>query len=107
MKCNDLGIRLFKIGCPWPISRAELREFAKGLELIIVVEEKRSLIEVQVREELYGIANPPVVIGKRDEQEEWLFPVKGALDPNDIAIASASACCGAATSRRSPTRCRG
>ena len=87
VKCNDLGIRLFKIGCPWPISRAELRDFAKGLELIIVVEEKRSLIEVQVREELYGIANPPVVIGKRDEKEEWLFPVKGALDPHDIAIA--------------------
>jgi indolepyruvate ferredoxin oxidoreductase len=87
VKCNDLGIRLFKIGCPWPISRAELRDFAKGLELIIVVEEKRSLIEVQVREELYGIPNPPVVIGKRDEKEEWLFPVKGALDPHDIAIA--------------------
>src|SRR4051795_5354592 len=87
VKCNDLGIRLFKIGCPWPISRAELRDFAKGLELIIVVEEKRSLIEVQVREELYGIANPPVVVGKRDEKDEWLFPVKGALDPHDIAIA--------------------
>ncbi|MFL5206293.1 MAG: indolepyruvate ferredoxin oxidoreductase family protein, partial [Microvirga sp.] len=87
VKCNDLGIRLLKIGCPWPISRAELRDFAKGLELIIVVEEKRSLIEVQVREELYGIANPPVVVGKRDEKEEWLFPVKGALDPHDIAIA--------------------
>jgi indolepyruvate ferredoxin oxidoreductase len=87
VKCNDLGIRLLKIGCPWPISRAELRDFAKGLELIIVVEEKRSLIEVQVREELYGIANPPVVVGKRDEKDEWLFPVKGALDPHDIAIA--------------------
>ena len=87
VKCNDLGIRLFKIGCPWPISRAELRDFAKGLELIIVVEEKRSLIEVQVREELYGIPNPPIVIGKRDEKEDWLFPVKGALDPHDIAIA--------------------
>src|ERR1700742_2810533 len=82
VKCNDLGIRLFKIGCPWPISRAELRDFAKGLGLIIVVEEKRSLIEVQGREELYGIANPPMVIGKRNEKDEWLFPVKGALDPH-------------------------
>ncbi|MBV8790684.1 MAG: indolepyruvate ferredoxin oxidoreductase family protein, partial [Pseudolabrys sp.] len=50
------------------------------------VEEKRSLIEVQVREELYGTANQPVCIGKKDEQGNWLFPVKGALDPNDIAI---------------------
>jgi indolepyruvate ferredoxin oxidoreductase len=87
VKCNDLGIKLYKVACPWPISRRELKEFAEGLDLIIVVEEKRSLIEVQVREELYGTANQPVVIGKRDEQENWLFPVKGALEPNDIAVA--------------------
>ncbi|MCZ7660078.1 MAG: indolepyruvate ferredoxin oxidoreductase family protein [Xanthobacteraceae bacterium] len=86
VKCNDLGIRLYKVGCPWPLSQRELKEFADGLDLMIVVEEKRSLIEVQVREELYGTANQPVCIGKRDEQGNWLFPVKGALDPNDIAI---------------------
>jgi indolepyruvate ferredoxin oxidoreductase len=86
VKCNDLGIRLYKVACPWPLSQRELKEFAEGLELIIVVEEKRSLIEVQVREELYGTANQPVCIGKKDEQGNWLFPVKGALDPNDIAI---------------------
>jgi indolepyruvate ferredoxin oxidoreductase len=86
VKCNDLGIRLYKIGCPWPISQRDLKEFAQGLELIIVIEEKRSLIEVQVREELYGTANQPVCIGKKDEQGNWLFPVKGALDPNEVAI---------------------
>ena len=87
VKANELGIRLFKIGCPWPMDPGELKDFAKGLDLIIVVEEKRSLIEVQVREELYGTENQPVVIGKRNEQGDWLFPAKGALDPNDIAIA--------------------
>src|SRR5690242_5171502 len=86
LKCNDLGLRLFKIACVWPIGRQELADFAQGLDLIIVVEEKRSLIEVQVREELYGTANQPVCIGKKDENGNWLFPVKGALDPNDIAI---------------------
>jgi indolepyruvate ferredoxin oxidoreductase len=86
VKCNDLGLRLYKIGCPWPISRQDLTDFAAGLDLIIAVEEKRSLIEVQVREELYGTANQPVCIGKKDEKGNWLFPVKGALDPNDIAI---------------------
>ncbi len=86
VKCNDLGLRLYKVGCPWPLSRQELVEFAQGLDLIIVVEEKRSLIEVQVREELYGTANQPVCIGKKDEQGNWLFPVKGALDPNDVAV---------------------
>ena len=86
VKCNDFGLRIHKIACPWPISRQELKDFATGLDLIIVVEEKRSLIEVQVREELYGTANQPICIGKKDEQGNWLFPVKGALDPNDVAI---------------------
>src|SRR6202012_5889440 len=53
VKCNALGIRLYKVGCSWPLSQRELLEFSRRLDLIIVVEEKRSLIEVQVREELY------------------------------------------------------
>jgi indolepyruvate ferredoxin oxidoreductase len=86
VKCNALGLRLFKAGCPWPLSQRELKDFAQGLDLIIVVEEKRSLLEVQVREELYGTANQPLCIGKKDEHGNWLFPVKGALDPNEVAI---------------------
>ena len=86
VKANGMGLRLYKIACPWPIAQRELLDFAQGLDLIIVVEEKRSLIEVQVREELYGSANQPTCIGKKDETGNWLFPVKGALDPNDIAI---------------------
>src|SRR5437899_1036365 len=86
VKCNDFGIRVYKVACPWPLSQRELKEFADGLDLIIVVEEKRSLIEVQVREGLYGTANQPACIGKKDERGNWLFPVKGALDPNDVAI---------------------
>ena len=77
VKCNDLGMRLYKIACPWPISRQDLKEFAEGLELIIVVEEKRSLIEVQVREELYGTANQPVCIGKKDEQRQLAVSGQG------------------------------
>ena len=86
VKANDMGLRLYKVACPWPLSQRELVAFAQGLDMIIVVEEKRSLIEVQVREELYGTANQPICIGKKDEKGDWLFPVKGALDPNDIAI---------------------
>ncbi len=87
VKANDLGLRLYKIAAPWPIEPQGLREFARGLDLIIVVEEKRSLIEVQLREELYAAPHQPLCIGKKDERGEWLFPVKGALDANDIAIA--------------------
>ncbi|MEO1199666.1 MAG: indolepyruvate ferredoxin oxidoreductase family protein, partial [Pseudomonadota bacterium] len=87
VKAADFGIRLFKVGCPWPLPRDELVDFANGLERILVVEEKRSLIEVQVREELYGSGHYPIVEGKFDADRDWLFPVKGALDSNDIAVA--------------------
>jgi len=87
VKANAMGLRLYKIACPWPLDPQGLIDFARGLDMVIVVEEKRSLIEVQVREELYGTAVQPQVVGKKDERGEWLFPVKGALDPNDIAIA--------------------
>jgi indolepyruvate ferredoxin oxidoreductase len=86
-RSRRLGLRLFKVAAPWPLDYEHIREFAEGLELIVVVEEKRSLLEVQVREHLYGTANQPVVVGKRDERGQWLFPAKAALDPNDIAIA--------------------
>ncbi|MBM6594907.1 indolepyruvate ferredoxin oxidoreductase family protein [Microvirga pudoricolor] len=86
VKANDMGLRLYKVACPWPLSQAELVDFARGLDMVIVVEEKRSLIEVQLREELYGTTDQPLCIGKKDETGKWLFPVKGALDPNDIAI---------------------
>ncbi|MCC0029287.1 MAG: indolepyruvate ferredoxin oxidoreductase family protein [Brucellaceae bacterium] len=84
---NRIGLRLFKVACPWPLDLEHIKEFARGLDTIIVVEEKRSLIEVQVREDLYGTAMQPTVVGKHDERGDWLFPIKGALDPNDIAIA--------------------
>src|SRR4029079_8734057 len=86
VRANDLGLRIYKVACPYPLRRRELAELADGLELIIVVEEKRSLVEVQVREELYGTVNQPTCIGKKDERGDWLFPQKGALDPNEIAI---------------------
>ena len=86
-KAANIGIRLFKIGCPWPLEPTGVRDFAKGLDEIIVVEEKRSLVESQIKEQLYGVKDAPVVVGKRDEKERTLFTAKGALDSNDIAIA--------------------
>ena len=86
-RANQIGIRLFKVGAPWPLDYEHIRDFARGLDMIVVVEEKRSLLETQVRENLYGRAEQPVVVGKKDERDQWLFPAKGSLDPNDIAIA--------------------
>ena len=86
-RANQIGVRLYKVACPWPFDLADMTEFVDGLDMVIVVEEKRSLLESQLREALYGTARQPVVVGKRDERGDWLFPVKGALDPNDIAVA--------------------
>jgi len=86
-RANQIGVRLFKVACPWPFDLEDMAAFVDGLDMVIVVEEKRSLLESQLREALYGTARQPVVVGKRDERGDWLFPVKGALDPNDIAVA--------------------
>jgi indolepyruvate ferredoxin oxidoreductase len=83
--CNGLGLRLLKLGCAWPLLRDEIVTFARGLDLIIVVEEKESLVEAQIRALLYGTANQPVIVGKKDEEERSLFPAKGALDVSAIA----------------------
>lgn len=86
IKAEELGIRLLKIAAPWPLVPRTIAEFAQGLEKIIVVEEKRGLIEPQLREILYNRNGPPI-IGKNDEEGATLFPVRGALDPNMIALA--------------------
>ena len=83
----DLGLRLYKVAVPWPLEPDGVRRFADGLDLIIVVEEKRSLIESQMKEILYGTANAPQIVGKRNEAGETLFQTKGSLDSNDIATA--------------------
>ncbi len=83
----DFGIKVLKLACTWPVEPSTVRHFAERLEKIIVVEEKRGLIEGQVKEILYGMRNQPAVVGKRDEAGAWLLPSKGALDANRIAIA--------------------
>ena len=59
-----LGLRLLKVGMVWPLDPVIVRDFAQGLELIIVVEEKRPLLEDQIRSILYGEARAPRVVGK-------------------------------------------
>ncbi len=80
--CRQLGIRLHKVGVVWPLEAQGTREFAKGLREILVVEEKRQVIEYQIKEELYNWRNDvrPIVIGKFNDAEgdlsggEWSQP---------------------------------
>ncbi|HKQ95680.1 MAG TPA: indolepyruvate ferredoxin oxidoreductase family protein, partial [Aestuariivirgaceae bacterium] len=85
-----LGVRVLKLGMVWPVDPLIMERFAKGLELIIVVEEKRSLIETHVKEQLYNTTSAPFVIGKKDEKGEDLFPAFGTLEPHRIALAIAT-----------------
>jgi indolepyruvate ferredoxin oxidoreductase len=91
LKANQLGIRLYKVGMTWPLEPRGLEAFSKGLDLVLVVEEKRSLLETQIKEQLYdglhrAAGKVPLVLGKKDEFDKVLFPAKYALDPSDIAI---------------------
>jgi indolepyruvate ferredoxin oxidoreductase len=91
VRANQLGIRVYKVGMTWPLEPQGVLKFASGLDTILVIEEKRSLIETQIKEQLYDLIRKepgklPLVLGKKDEFNEVLFPAKYALDPSDIAI---------------------
>ncbi|MFT5507066.1 MAG: indolepyruvate ferredoxin oxidoreductase [Hyphomicrobiaceae bacterium] len=84
--CNEQGIRILKIGMPWPLDPQIVKRFAKDLDMIIVVEEKRALIEAQIKELLFNTDLRPVVIGKKNEHGNTLFQEKGALEATQIGI---------------------
>lgn len=86
---SKLGVRLYKVAVVWPLEPEGIAEFADGLDQIIVVEEKRSLIETQLKEQLYGKRGAPGIVGKRDERDAMLFAAHGSLEPVQIAIALA------------------
>ncbi len=87
----QVGIRLFKVAMPWPLEPDGIREFSRGLEEILVVEEKRQVVEYQLKEHLYNWDTNvrPRVIGKFDEKGEWLHPRGQWLLPakGDFSIA--------------------
>jgi indolepyruvate ferredoxin oxidoreductase len=72
----ELGIRLFKVAMPWPLEPDGVREFARGLDEVLVVEEKRQVVEYQLKEQLYNWREDvrPRVIGKFDDKGEWVHP---------------------------------
>ncbi|MGI9154306.1 MAG: indolepyruvate ferredoxin oxidoreductase family protein, partial [Rubrivivax sp.] len=104
--CRALGIRVHKVNVVWPLEATATREFARGLQEILVVEEKRQVIEYQLKEELYNWRDDvrPNVLGKFDEPEgdlsggewsqpnpssRWLLRAKADLTPAIVAQAVA------------------
>jgi indolepyruvate ferredoxin oxidoreductase len=81
------GIRMLRIGKPYPLGRGRLEEFAHGLTDILVVEEKTEFVESQVRDLLYSASSAPRVLGKRGADGRALIPATGALTADRLTSA--------------------
>jgi indolepyruvate ferredoxin oxidoreductase len=87
----EIGLRVHKVGMSWPLEPLGTHEFAQGLEEILVVEEKRSIIEDQLTGQLYNwpVSQRPRVFGEFDEEGRDLLPNLGELTPAMVARAIA------------------
>ncbi len=85
--CAQVGLRVLKVGMSWPLEPVSVHEFAEGLDEILVVEEKRSIIEDQLTGQLYNwpVGKRPRVVGEFDEQGASLLPNLAELTPAMIA----------------------
>jgi indolepyruvate ferredoxin oxidoreductase len=80
------GVRLLQLAMVHPVDRDVVREFARGLDDVLVVEEKRSFIESQVRDALYDLPDRPRVLGKHGADGAPLVPVDGELDADRLIV---------------------
>ena len=81
------GIRILKMGMLFPMEPTIVREFAQGLEEIFVIEEKRPFLEMFAKNVLYGMSNPPRIVGKFDEEDSELLPHYGEFEADTIGRA--------------------
>jgi len=88
----QIGLRVFKVGMSWPLEPTSTHEFAQGLEEILVVEEKRSIIQDQLTGQLYNnpVTSRPRVIGEFDQHGKDLLTNLGELSPATVALAITS-----------------
>ena len=93
-QADAAGLRLLKLGVTWPLEPQCIHDFARGLERVLVVEEKRPLIEMQLKDQLYNWhkSGRPFVIGKYAGEgqwgglgDHWLLPSLSELNPVMIA----------------------
>lgn len=91
-QAERLGLRLLKIGMSWPLDGQVVRQFSRGLEEVIVIEERRDLMEHQVKTILYDLPDSqrPRIVGKRDDRGQVLLRDTLDLDAAQIALAIAA-----------------
>ncbi len=83
------GLRLVKLGMPWPLEHEHVRELLDGVEQVLVVEDKLAFVESQVKEALYRTPDAPEVLGKHDADGRSLLSERSTLGADDIARALA------------------
>ena len=82
---NSAGIRVLKLGATFPVDAPMINKFSEGLDEIFVIEEKRSFIEMLIKEEMFNYPNKPLIIGKLDENNNHLVPGYGELTADHLA----------------------
>lgn len=84
---RELGLKVYQVTMPWPLEPEGLVAFAQGCEELLVVEEKRDLLESQAKQVLYGRPGAPRVIGKAGADDQPLLSAAGEIDPAIVARA--------------------
>jgi indolepyruvate ferredoxin oxidoreductase len=82
-----IGLRLYKIGMPWPLEPEGVRNFAVGLEEIFIVEERREIVENQVKQELFNWRDDvrPRIVGKMDDHDKRFLTFTAELSVASLA----------------------
>jgi indolepyruvate ferredoxin oxidoreductase len=78
------GIRVLRVGMPYPLGEGLVKQFAQGLEQVLVVEEKTSFLEAQLKDVLYGVTGAPAVLGKKGLDGRLLVPADGQVSADRL-----------------------
>ncbi|MEM7211121.1 MAG: indolepyruvate ferredoxin oxidoreductase family protein, partial [Pseudomonadota bacterium] len=88
---ETIGLRLYKVRMPWPLEPEGIRQFSDGLDEVLIVEERREIIENQIKQQLFNWSstNRPRIVGKFDERDRPFLPLSAGLNVSSVARAIA------------------
>ena len=89
---KKIGLRLYKVRMPWPLEPSGIRAFSEGLEEVLIIEERREIIEHQIKQQLFNWRADvrPRIVGKFDETDKPFLPLSAALSTSRVARAIAT-----------------
>lgn len=89
--CARIGVRVFKVRMPWPLEPEGIRHFSEGLEEVLIVEERREIVEHQIKQQLFNWRSDvrPRIVGKFDDEDRHVLPLSMPLSASRVARAIA------------------